>query len=98
MSGCSNSDKSTESHNDLLVTESSENKKISSHYNFSDNGELWNFFETLNQIVKEETNYKVYSNNDYTSYYYEIYVATMFVLTTDITDGAGQNMSKMIAF
>lgn len=47
--------------------------KLADEYNVSENGEIWNFLDTLNHIVYDEKYYKVYSNTDYTSYYYQIF-------------------------
>lgn len=80
--GCSKSKESVE--NESMASEindesaisdvnSNEPTNVSADYRFSENGELWNFFETLNQLVKQGEYYKEYSNNDYTGYRYEIY-------------------------
>ena len=50
-----------------------EQQLICSDYRFSENGEVYNFLDTLNILCEEGENYKIYSNRDATSHYYVVY-------------------------
>ena len=76
ISGCSNQKRSANNSSyfsDSSIINKNDNAKISSEYNFSNNGEVFNFLDTLNQPVKKEKNYTIYSNKDCTSYFYKIF-------------------------
>lgn len=74
-SGCSN-DKEQGKENDNKSSEITTQKtevKLSDKYIISDNGEVYNYFDTLNQLVEETDYYSLYSDLTNTGYKYEIY-------------------------
>lgn len=80
-SGCSN-DKDQCQENDSNTSEttiqnneieSTDKYTISDKYRISENGEVWNYFGTLNQLVEETDCYSLFSDLTNTGYKYEIY-------------------------
>lgn len=63
----------TESTHKEDIQQNSAPMNVSSEYIFSNNGEVFNFFSTLDKLIEKQEFYEVYSNVDYTGYYYIIH-------------------------
>ena len=58
-----------------LITGSGDNATdigVSTEYHIGEDGYIWNYFDTLTELIKDEKNYKIYTDKGNISLYFEV--------------------------